>query len=200
MSRRNAATYGALSGGRSARSEPQGFLAALTAVVAREGSVAGAARSLDVPRRTLRRWLTGEGQPSDLRRAAVVRRASQITRRARLTTGREARILRGRVIEITAAWQYDVANDAKRRSAGKARTDNTRVLRFSIGSSGSTGIDADVRQELVDAFLDGASGTDPGAGLFAVIADAMTDDWYRERFALPTSHGDGWDVQKVRIL
>lgn len=197
--RRNALVYAALSGGKSARSEPRGWVAGLNAVVAREGSVAGAARALDVPRTSLRRWLTGESQPPAVRRLQVERRASAITRRARLTPGREARILRAKTIVITAAWMYDVNSDARRRAKGKARTDNTRTIRFTVGATGSLGMDAQVRQALVTAFLDGMSGTDPGPGLFDAVAENMTDEWYRERFGLPADHGEGWHIEKVSI-
>lgn len=197
--RRNAATYAALSGGRSARSEPQGFLPGLNAVVAREGSVAGAARALDVPRTTLRRWLTGESQPPASRRADVLRRASQITRRNRMPAGREARIRKARTIVITAAWQYDVDNDAGRRAKGKARSDNMREIRFQVGARHSTGMDADVPGKVIDAFLAGMNGTDPGFGLFAILAEGMTEDWYRERFSMRPGHPEGWIVEKVRF-
>lgn len=197
--RRNAATYAALSGGRSARSEPQGFVPGLNAVVAREGSVAGAARALDVPRRTLRRWLTGESQPPAARRAAVLRRASQITRRNRMPAGRETRIRKARTIVVTAAWQYDVDNDAARRKKGKARADNMREIRFQVGARHTTGMDPDTPDRLVDAFLAGESGIDPGRGLFSIIAEGMTEDWYRERFGLRAGHPEGWIVERVRF-
>lgn len=184
--RRNAAVYGALSRGRNARSEPQGWLLGLNAVVAQAGSVSGAARELDVPRRTLRRWLTGEGLPDPARRARVMSRASMITRRARFHPTTERRIRKAKQVTIVAEYRYDRNNRA---------LFGPRTINFYVGSNGDTGMTAGVGDQLADAFLAGASGTDPGAGLFDVLSAAMTDDWYRDHFQDPGSHG--WDVEKV---
>jgi hypothetical protein len=186
---------------RSARSEPAGFLVGLNAVVAAAGSVAGAARELDVPRRTLRRWLTGESKPPAARAVQVARRASTITRRARLLPATERRIRRARVVEIKCIYRYDVASAvaaaAKAGQSVRAR-DWSRTIRFHIGAGGTTGIGDLVASDTIGGFLAGWSGLDPGPGLFQIIADAMTDDWYRQHMQ---EHGpQGFDIERVKFV
>lgn len=180
---RNTATYRAVTGGRSPRSEPQGWFKGLTAVVAQAGSVAGAARELGVPRRTLRRWLTGEGVPSKLRQAQVAQAASVITRRARLVPARESRLRKARTVTIVCVFRYD---------------GDTRQVTFHVGQGGSTGMDAGTVGQLINGYLSGEPGNDPGPGLFDHLVAGMTDDWYREQFSA-TGIDEGFNVEKVII-
>lgn len=170
------------------RGEQGDFRTSLARVVAASGSVAGAARALDVPRRTLRRWLSGEGAPNAQRRAQVDAAALSLIRRARLTPDREKRLRRARTVTIVAVYRYDANNRPKTKP---------RTITFHIGRGGTDGMARDVVPRLVGGFLAGGSGMDPGSGLFDHLTDAMTDDWYREHFTADDE--EGWDVDRVII-
>lgn len=190
--RRNRATYQAIGHPRGPASEPSGFLAAIARVVASSGSVAGAARDLGVPRRTLRRWLTGEGKPNITRQVQVETVARQLVRRTRVPAARERRLRAATSVRIVAVFRYD---------------GTTRNLTFHLnGGTGPTDMDPGAAGRTVDAFLAGAEGLDThdpvdgGSGLFGPLARGMADEWYRERFLLGATDDQGFDVQTVRFL
>lgn len=198
--RRNEATYRAITGGRSPHTERQGdWRIGLRLVVdIAGGNVSAAARALDVPRRTMRRWLAGEGAPRGERRAQVAALARQYVRRAerrnRLSAGRERRLRAARTVTIAWKYRYDVNTDPNARE---------RRTVFDIGGTGSTGLAGDTMAALVDAYLAGAEGRDgePGAdtgGLFSRIADRMGDEWYRDHMT-STHPDDGVDINEVRF-
>lgn len=199
---RNEATYRAITGGRSPHTERRAdWQDGLRLVVGLAGgNVSAAARALDVPRRTLRRWLdpNDKSMPPPERRERVARAARGMVRRderrRRLKPGREARLRRARKITITSRYRYDVEDR------------DARVVTFDLDDTGSTGLADGVMGSLIDAYLAGAVAVD-GSGLVAVdytgglfhrIADAMTDDWYREHMS---SHDpdDGFDILGVSI-
>jgi hypothetical protein len=131
----------------------------------------------------LRRWLTGEGKPSPLRQAQVSQAASVITRRARLTPPREKRLRAARTVTIVCSFRYD---------------QDIRTVTFHVGQGGSTGMDPGTVGQLVDGYLSGEPGNDPGPGLFDHLVAGMTDTWYREQF-FATGIDEGFDVEKVII-
>lgn len=190
--RRNSATYRAIAHPAGPASElPRTFLSALNRVVAGTGSVAGAARELGVPRRTLRRWLAGENTPSVARQAEVRRRAGLLARRSRLTIAREQRLRRANRVQIVATYRYD---------------GTTRNLTFVMdGGDNYLSMARGTADKAVTAFLAGVKGTDdPGdysgtSGLFGVLVDAMADYWYRTHFSLGAGDPHGFDVHTVRF-
>ncbi len=191
--RRNSAAYRAVSGRLGPRGEAgPDFRSRLLRVVAASGSVAGAARDLGVPRRTLRRWLSGESQPPAARRAQVDAAALALVRRARLNPDREKRLRKARTVVIVATYRYD---------ALKKPGITPRTITFRLGANGSDGMRAGAVGLLLSAFLGGTSGDDSYAtqpGLFEPLAYSMTDTWYREAF-LSADAEHGFDVERVVI-
>jgi len=188
MDQRNQATYRAITGGRSPRTETTSWSDALAIVVSRIGSVAGAARVLDVPRRTLRRWLAGESQPSAERRRVVQGAVRRLERRQRLTGRRETRLRGATTVRVQGVDRYDGAE---------------RDVIFRIGGRASIALDAGTLDALVDRFLQGGSADDGGAtaqnsGLFGELVDGMQDRWYRDFFRA-TDRDWGCDVYAVTI-
>lgn len=197
--RRNEASYRAITGGRSPRTETRGWMQGLDFYIRAQGSKAAAARALDIPRRTLRNWL-GEGgrrpvmPPAD-RKDRIVAAVVRAQRRSRLDAGREARLRGAKTITVEGVDRYD---------------EQPRKVTFNVGQAGSTGITSDTPDLLVTAYLaggealDGDDRTDPGLfggagrGLAALIVDGITDDWYREFFQ-SDRHDWGVDVHKVTI-
>lgn len=183
---RNEAVYRYLTGGRSPRTEPRGWLASLTVVVGATGSVSAAARALDVPRRTMRRWLAGEGQPDSGRRDIVMNAVARATRRDRMPAPRERRVRAAKTITITGVDRYD---------------DAPRTVTFKLGG-GTTGLRAGALDRVVDAYLAGGEATDGGSqmgrGLFAIIADSMQDSWY-QRFFHSDAPDNGNDIERITI-
>lgn len=195
---RNGATYRAITGGRSPRTETRGWMEGLQFFIRAHGSKAAAARALDIPRRTLRNWL-GEGgarpvQPPAERRDRIVGAVARAQRRARLTASREARLRKAKTITIEGVDRYD---------------GEERKLTLNIGTSGSTGVAGDTMDRLINAYLAGGEALDGdaaesgflggrGRGLGAIIVDGITDQWYREFF---TSTAPDWgvDIDKVTI-
>jgi hypothetical protein len=203
---RNGRAYRALTG-RSPRTEPNpaptslDFTASLNLLYGRVKSQTKLADILGVPRRTVRRWLAGEvpgrTEQDKARRdlvegsaKSIIRRddnaARQAVRRSRLPIKREAKVRAARTITIVGTLRYE----------GTERT-----MKFVVGDNGSLGVDGGAVDQLVDAYLNGAS-ADDGAlrqndGIFAPIAYGLTDDWYREAFLDTAPDGLGFDVSKV---
>lgn len=192
--RRNEAVYRAITGGRSPRTEQATWMDGLRFVVGLTGgNVSAAARALDVPRRTLRRWLAGEGVPPAHRRAQVARMAGGMVRRQRLPEGRERRLRRARSVIVKAYYRYD-------RTRYNA---DARDITFRVGDDSPTGLNAGVMGDVIERYLAGGEATDESArgfngGLFGPIAAAMGDEWYREH--MQTDHPEeGFDVFQVRF-
>lgn len=191
--RRNSATYRAITGGRSPRTETRGWMEGLHFYVNAMGGKAQAARQLDVPRRTLRNWLAGTMPPPE-RKARITSLVVRAQRRGRLDAKREARLRNAKTIRIEGKDRYNGED---------------RKVTFQIGESGSTGIAADVMDRLINSYLAGGEALDNpsessdlfgggGRGLAAIIADSISDDWYREFFQA-TDPDWGVDIDKVTI-
>lgn len=192
---RNEATYRAITG-RSPRTESAGasWQAGMRLVVSLAGgNVSAAARALDVPRRTMRRWLAGESTPPADRRAQVARLALQVVRRDRLKPPRERRLRRAKTIVVKCRYRYDPPDEESRREI---------VFRID-GEGNHTSTRTDVMEQVLARYLGGAPATDDShadhlGGLFAPIADALQDDWYSEHFH-STHAEEGFDVYEVRF-
>lgn len=190
---RNRATYQAIAGRRwSPGSEPAasgGFVDWLAVIVgAFGGNVSAAARAMDVPRRSVRDWLAGTTRPGPERRSLVRRTAAALTRRTRLTAGREPRLRNARTIRIEGVDRYD---------------DEERDVTFHVGQQGTTGLAPGTLGRLVDAYLGGGNASDDRRsmpGLFDVIIDGMTDPngWYQTFFRSKQAKW-GCDVYRVTI-
>lgn len=205
---RNERAYRAVSG-RSPRTEPKpapttlDFHASLDLLYAWVKSQNRLADILNVPRRTLRRWLAGETPgrtQQDRARRELVEGAArgiiarddnaavQAERRRRLTLARERRVRNAHTIVVTCRLRYE--------DEGGSRT-----IRFAVGSS--AGVDAGAVDAVVDAYLNGATANDAeevqNEGIFAPIAYAMGDDWYREAFLDREPDALAFDVESVKF-
>lgn len=85
------ALYRKFAGGRSPRTEPTTFPAALASLIRSAGSAAGAARVLGVSATTVRRWRDAGRAPAG-KSGGVVQLAVAVERRKRLAPGREKRL------------------------------------------------------------------------------------------------------------
>lgn len=189
--RRNGATYRAITGGRSPRTETTDWMTSLQVFIRAHGSETAAARALDVPRRTLRNWLGKFGKPTTPpadRKARVVGLMVRAQRRARLAPGREKRLRAAKVITISGIDRYDGED---------------REVSFYVGQGSSTGITGDVMNKLIDGYLLGADGLDgqsldQNGGLAGFITRRLTDPWYRDFFN--DSRSDwGIDIHEVKF-
>lgn len=164
---------------RSVNTEPSSFTDAL-AYFGRlaGGSVRAMATLMGVPRRTLRDWMAG-ATPSAARRKAVADSARLSARRERLRPGRENRLRASDSSDVTivAVYNYD---------GGDART-------VRIGDY----LDPDTINQVVDAYLDGASPDELRTGFASNIQDPT--GFYERTFALPASDEHGWTVTRVNL-
>lgn len=204
---RNAQTYRALTG-RSPRTEPQpaptvlDFHASLNLLYGRVKSQNRLSDMLGVPRRTLRRWLAGETPSrtgSDRARRELIEEsakrlirtddtaATTAVRRARLTPALEAKARGAVKVMISGTLRY---------------SGEDRHLTFVVGG-GADGLYAGFGAQVVNDYLNGATALDgaevQNEGIFAPIAYAMTDEWYREAFLEREPDALAFDVTRVRF-
>lgn len=206
--KRNEQAYRALTG-KSPRTEPRpaptvlDFHASLNLLYGRVKSQNRLSDMLGVPRRTLRRWLAGETPSrtgSDRARRELIEEsakrlirtddtaATTAVRRGRLTAPREAKVRGATLVTIAATLRYDGGDE--------------RVLTFRIGAD-STGLFPGFGDQVVDAYLNGGTAMDgpevQNEGVFAPVAYAMVDEWYREAFLERAPDALAFDVTKVRF-
>lgn len=161
--------------GRQSRTEISGLGKGLNWLLGRSGSKAEAARALGVPRSTFTRWLAG-AKPRGQRGDDTFKTLLKMQRRARLTPRRERKLRAApaRDTMITGSYRYD---------------QDHREVRIGIY------LDPSTINQLVDAFLDGAS-TEQLAEIFH---ENILDDGFYERTFDPHNEDpdDSWDVKEV---
>lgn len=163
--------------GRSPASEITTFQRALDYLIGGK-SVSAAARDLGVARSTLRGWIAGR-TPRGGRRQDIVDRASREQRRARLPRRREQRMRDNGLSGLTviARYQYD-----------SGPVENFREV--DLGQ-----YLADVADQLLDAYLDGA----PVEDLAEIFHEAIHDSPFYEKTFDPTLDDEiGWDIRDIR--
>ncbi len=171
-----AAIYTAITGGRHMRTEVSTFAKALGWLRNRNPSTAAMARSLGVPRSTLRRWLAGTSTPRSHRQDSIVNAIRSAQRRLRLTPGRERRLRRAETgeIKMVARYRYDPPNLWRTVDIGRY-------------------LDPAMRKELVDSYLAGGTADD----FHAIFHDNILDaGFYAQTFDPDIGYGNGWDVRE----
>lgn len=175
------AVYEAMAGG-AAGGEPAGFRDALNYLADGAISTSALARDLGVARSTLRGWLGGR-TPRGARGDRIVEGAQLEWRRDVLSSSRER--------QMRSDWSTDslvvVGTYTYDGKAGPRSADEDREV--ALGEYLN-----DVGENLVDAFLDGATPQELGD----IVADAINDHgFYADSFG----GGSGsWDVSEVRWL
>lgn len=169
------AIYREITGGRSPRTEITGWRDGLAWLRGQAGSTSALARELGVNRSTLRGWLDGRTPRGD-RAGMVARAALRAQRRARLPKGREKRLRAPGSL-----------SDVKMVGSLNYGTEPEPERDLNIGD-----YLADIQNDLVDAYLDGAS-TDELADILAGgIEDA---DFYAD--TLSSDGSMDWDITSM---
>lgn len=166
--------------GRSSRTEVSGFQAAINYLTGRFGSATAAAKATGFPPSSFRHWVSSGRVPGSEKRADVVEAALLQQRRDRLPAGREAKMRRPGAladIRMVGSLTYDSAPEPERD--------------VDLGSYMD-----EVQNELLDAYLDGATPDE----LAEIFVAGVEDDFYREtldengdsRMSWDVSYLDGW--------
>lgn len=167
------ALYKAISG-RQPRTEVHDFPGALKWLSGRYGTKTEAARALGVPRSTFTRWLGGS-KPKAGRGDTITEMVRGMQRRVRLSPGRERRLRAApaRDFQITGTIRYSSIEEDREVGIGRY-------------------LDPSVPNDLVTAFLDGASPDE----LAEIFHEGILDDgFYYDTF---DPHGnDNWDIREV---
>lgn len=155
------ALYRLITNGRSPRTEPTTFPAALAVLIRSAGSAAGAARALGVSATTVRRWRDSGRAPAG-RASLVVQVATAVERRARLKPGREKRLRKPqpgmKVAGKVKISDYEEERDIELGQYAEENAMGAAIDAYLAGES----LDA-----IGDAFADGISGASFYEDLFS---------------------------------
>jgi hypothetical protein len=172
------AIYRHITGGKQSRTEIRTFGDAVKFLVRRYGSASNAARAAGVPPSSFRHWASGKRKPTSERAGDILDMALLAQRRGRLSKKRE-RELRAPLdgFKMVGRLTYDSAPEPDRE----------------------LGLDPyladDLGDQLVDAYLDGATPDE----LAAILSDALSDAPFYQDTLDPYSD-DGhlaWDVDSI---
>lgn len=164
----------------SPHSEIASFGAAIEYLLGAAGGVASRAAGLaGVPPSTFRGWLHGR-QPKAERAGQMFTAALRAQRRARLPKGRERRLRNSDMSGVTVMGTFRYAGGGSMRGAEDREVD--------LGSYMDN-----VADDLVDAFLDGAS-TDE---LAAIFHEGINDGGFYEQTFDPGNPDGGWDIDDI---
>jgi len=172
------AIYREITGGRSPRTEISTFGGAIEYLLGAAGGIAArAARLAGVPPSTFRGWMGGR-QPKADRAGEVVRAALRQQRRDRLPRGRERRMRRPGALDevkIVGRLTYDSAPEPDRDVDLGAYLD-------------------EVQDEILDAYLDGASTGELAAIMHEGIGGAP---FYEQTFDPDAAGHFSWDIDDL---
>ena len=157
--------------GRSPHTEVSTFAGAVTYLVTRFGSASAAARASGFPPSSFRHWVSSGRVPVAEKRSDVVEAALLQQRRDRLPPGREKRMRRpGALNEVEMIGTVTLSDKDEYREVDIGRYMD------------------DAENELIDAYLDGAT-TDELAEIWAA---SVNDSFYRNGL----EDGD-WDIDRL---